>query len=270
MRIRTLLYHDVVDAGCWSGSGFDTGDAAIYKLTREAFDAHLERLAAMGSRPDLALAPFSSGWVITFDDGGASALETIAPALERYGWRGHFFMTTGWLGASGFLDAAGLRELAARGHLVGSHSHTHPLAMSSLSASELRREWQQSGDILAEVLGARPAVASIPGGAYSAAVAEAAAEAGIRILFTSEPTDRPWQTGTVTCYGRYMIQRGTPPLTAQRFAEGRGAARIRQRIAWNAKKIVKKTCGPAYRELRRRILANGAVTAGGTALPPPR
>jgi peptidoglycan/xylan/chitin deacetylase (PgdA/CDA1 family) len=271
MPTRSLLYHDVVEDGRWSSSGFDGGDAAIYKLTRTAFLAHLDRLATLGRPPDLAEAP-SSGWTITFDDGGSSALDVIAPALERKGWRGHFFMTTGWIGAPGFLNADGLRDLSARGHVIGSHSARHPLAMSSLSRDELRREWRDSVDALADVLGGRPGVASIPGGAYSPTVAETAGEAGIRVLFTSEPTDKPWRVGPVMCLGRYTLWRGMTPEAAGQFAEGRGMGRVRQRIAWEAKKILKRTSGPAYRALRRRLLSTGSpVTAGrGTVLPPPR
>lgn len=261
MRTRTLLYHDVVDEGCWNTSGFDGGDAAIYKLSRPAFEEHLEGLTGVGAAPDLALTAAAPRWMITFDDGGSSALDIIAPALERREWRGHFFMTTGRLGAPGFLDAAGVRDLAARGHVVGSHSADHPLAMSSLSRRELADEWSRSVATLADVLGAPPVVASIPGGGYSRVVAETAAEAGIRVLFTSEPTSNPWRVGTVTCFGRFAVRRGMSAGAAFDFAVGRGMGRFRQRIAWDARKVLKRTCGPVYRELRRRMLADaGAVT----------
>lgn len=272
MRIRTLLYHDVVDDGRWASSGFDSGDAAVYKLTRRAFDAHLEALASLRLPPDLAGGTPRSRWMLTFDDGGASAIAAIAPALEARGWRGHFFMTTGRLGAPGFLDADALRELAARGHVIGSHSRTHPLAMASLSRTELRQEWTESADTLAEVLGTRPTVASIPGGAYSAAVAAAAGEAGIRTLFTSEPREEPWAVGAVVCLGRYVVRRGTTPAAALQLAEGRGTGRFRQRILWDAKKLVKLACGPAYRDFRRWMLADRGSINGAreTGRPPPR
>lgn len=272
MPIRTLLYHDVVEDGRSEESGFESGDAAIYKLTPSAFDAHLNHLERIGRSPLLASGHMTAGWMLTFDDGGASALDVIAPALERRGWRAHFFMTTGRLGAKGFLDAGALRALEARGHIVGTHSHSHPLAMSSLSTKELLWEWMESSRVLHSVLGARPIVASIPGGAYSAAVAEAADAAGIRMLFTSEPRGSCWRVGNVVCYPRYSIWRDTGPEAALRFVEGSGAERIRQRIAWDAKKLVKWSCGPVYRELRRRLLANagGVRPTRETAAPPSR
>jgi hypothetical protein len=271
MLTRTLLYHDVVEDGRWSSSGFGGGDAAIYKFSRPAFDAHLERLTLIGEKPDLALGAHASGWMLTFDDGGSSALDTIAPALERRGWRGHFFMTTGWLGAPGFLDAAGVRELAARGHIVGSHTADHPLAMSSLSPQALSDEWSRSVTTLGDVLGVAPVVASIPGGAYSAAVARTAAKAGIRVLFTSEPTSRPWRVDDVMCFGRFTLWRGMSPDAALEFAQGRGLGRYRQRLAWDSKKVLKRACGPVYRELRRRLLARADVNSHpGNAIPPSR
>jgi glycosyltransferase involved in cell wall biosynthesis len=115
-------------------------------------------------------------------------------------------------------------------------------------------------------------VASIPGGAYSAAVAETAGEAGIRTLFTSEPREHPWTAGTVVCLGRYVVRRGMSADAALRLVQGRGAGRFRQRILWDAKKLVKFTCGPAYREFRRGVLAERTPFSGarGTGLPPPR
>ena len=272
MLTRTLLYHDVVNDGRWKSSGFDSGDAAIYKMTHEAFAAHLDRLATMGCAPDLVNNLPQSHWMITFDDGGSSAHDVIAPSLERRGWRGHFFVTTGWLGAPGFLTADGIRDLIQRGHIVGSHSHSHPLAMSSLTPEELRQEWEQSVEILSDALGTHVTTASIPGGAYSRSVAEAAGEAGIRVLFTSEPTARPWNVGRVTCYGRYTLWRGMPPDAALRLVEGRGPTRLRQQLAWSAKKVLKATCGPFYREVRRRALSGDSFfsRSRGTALPPPR
>jgi peptidoglycan/xylan/chitin deacetylase (PgdA/CDA1 family) len=266
------LYHDVVGDGPGASSGFDGGDAAIYKLNPTAFVAHLDRLATLNRPPCLVSAASDATWMLTFDDGGSSALEMIAPALERRSWRGHFFVTTGWLDSAGFLTSGGLRELAARGHVIGSHSRSHPLAMASLSRDELRREWRESVDALGDMLAARPTVASIPGGAYSTTVAETAGEAGIRVLFTSEPTARPWNVGSVTCFGRYAVQRHMTPDTALQFAAGSGFAAVRQRVAWDAKKVLKWTCGPAYREFRRRVLSTAVPVnpPRGTASPPSR
>jgi peptidoglycan/xylan/chitin deacetylase (PgdA/CDA1 family) len=254
MATRVLLYHDVVPDGRWTESGFPEGHANVYKLTLEDFQIHLRHLRTACAAPVLITDRANSGWMLTFDDGGSSALEHIGPALDTYGWRAHFFMTTGRLGARGFLDGPGLRALAAQGHLIGSHSVTHPLVMSACSDAQLREEWRASIMTLADHLGAQPTVASIPGGAYSAAIAEAAAAAGITQLFTSEPTPATWRVNDVTCLGRYTLWRGMKPETAVAFATGQGLWPVRQRVEWEAKKVAKALLGPGYQAIRRAVM----------------
>jgi len=255
MKAAALLYHDVVADGDWTASGFGGGSAGIYKMDRREFAAHLEALGKAVPPPGDAAGGVRPGeWYLTFDDGGASAAALIAPMLVGTGWRGHFFMTTGWIGQPGFLDAEALRELSARGHVVGSHSVSHPLTMASCSREQLLREWGESTDALEAILGFRPRVASVPGGAFSPLVAETAGAAGIRVLFTSEPTSRPWRVGEVTCAGRYTLWRGMDPAAAVACVRGRGLAPLRQSLAWRLKKSAKWAMGPAYLRLRTRLL----------------
>ena len=252
--MRALLYHDVAPRDEWHATGFEGGDAAVYKFERTAFERHLDTLATIGRAPSLVPDATPHSWLLTFDDGGASALAHIAPALETRGWRGHFFMTLGRLGTPEFLDAAGIEEMHRRGHIVGSHTVTHPLQMSSCSEEQLRREWTESGDMLADILHERPTVASVPGGAFSPLVAQTAGEAGIRLLFTSEPTARTWQVGPVRCIGRYTLWNGMPPAAAYACATGRGIWPMRQRVTWETKKLAKAMLGPTYLRVRKRIL----------------
>jgi len=260
MPTPTLLYHDVVPDEDWSSSGFPGSGPDAYKLTAEEFDRHLDRLEALRARPSLVgRDEADGGWRITFDDGGSSALDVIAPALEQRGWRGHFFMTTGWLDRPGFLSSDGVREMVARGHVIGSHSVSHPVFMSACSREQLEREWRESVETLADVLGFRPETASIPGGGYSRTVAETAALAGIRYLFTSEPNSRVWEVDGVTCYGRYTLRRGHSPEAALACARGRGIWPLQQRVVWNTKKTVKTVLGPGFRAFRGRMIQHSAA-----------
>src|SRR3954468_13012897 len=80
------------------------------------------------------------------------------------GWRGHFYVTTDRVGTPGFLDAEGARDLADRGHVIGSHSHTHPRYMGKLSREELLFEWGHGREVLTEILDSAPDSGAIPGG----------------------------------------------------------------------------------------------------------
>ena len=81
-------------------------------------------------------------------------------------------------------------------------------------------EWRNSRRTLSDILGEDVTVASVPGGYYSNTVALAASAAGIRVLFTSEPTTRCYFVDDCLVIGRYCLRTGTPPATAARLACG--------------------------------------------------
>ena len=261
MRVIALQYHDVIDGDAWESSGFPGDDAATYKMAADDFAGHVRAVTrAAPPHPhgvlDLLAVPSNGrpGVVFTFDDGGVSAITHTAGALEAQGWRGHFFVTTNYVGKPGFLGAAQLRELRRRGHTVGAHSCSHPMRMSHCTPAELRREWAGSVGVLADILGEPVTVASVPGGYYAPAVAEAAAEAGIRALFTSEPVSRVTHVGECAVLGRYTLRRDTPAAVAASLAAGRAGPQLEQWISWNAKKVAKRVGGRLYLRVRRALL----------------
>jgi peptidoglycan/xylan/chitin deacetylase (PgdA/CDA1 family) len=269
MRAISLMYHDVVKRGERDASGFPGATAGLYKLDREAFASHLGAIAkAIDSAPvtvgDLLTTPASSGLpvMITFDDGGESAYSRIAGMLEERGWHGHFFVATDFIDALTFLRRAQIRELHRRGHVIGSHTASHPLRMAHCSRAELLREWRTSIEILSDAVGESIVDASVPGGHYSRAVAAAAAEAGIRALFTSEPTAKCHEVDGVLVFGRYTIQRWSTPETAAALAQGRFAACAKQRLLWDAKKVAKAVGGEHYLALRKALLGLSSSTRG--------
>jgi peptidoglycan/xylan/chitin deacetylase (PgdA/CDA1 family) len=239
------MYHDVVEPGNYSASGFPGPGADRYKLDREEFARHLKAIhQAIGNQPV----------TLTFDDGGASAFERIADMLEAYGWRGYFFVTTAWIDKPGFLTAAQIRELDRRGHNIGSHSATHPTRMSRIPWDRMIHEWSTSLDNLTKILEHPVQVASVPGGYYSRKVAKAAAQAGIRTLFTSEPTAREQVVDGCRVLGRYTIQQGMGPGWSAGFASGKVLPRLRQALLWKAKKAAKILTGELYLRAREAIL----------------
>ncbi len=255
----SLLYHDVVPTGELASSGFPNADAAIYKLSRPAFEGHLEAISSairpgevflLNSRqsniPPKAL-------LFTFDDGGASSM-LIADLLEARGWRGHFFITTDFIGKPAFLSAQQIRELHNRGHVIGSHSCSHPSRISHCAPSQRDREWGESVRILSECLGERVAVGSVPGGFYTRQVAESARNAGIEVLFTSEPTSRAAVVKDCLIVGRYSVQQRTSANTVARIVRGDTAPRLRQSLYWATKKLLKQLGGQYYIDLRKKLL----------------
>jgi peptidoglycan/xylan/chitin deacetylase (PgdA/CDA1 family) len=242
----SIMYHDVVEHGDAGASGFPGAGPAIYKLDREEFSRHLEAIRE-ARRPRREL-------LLTFDDGGLSAYTPVAGMLEQFGWRGYFFVTTDWIGRTGFLDAPQIRELDSRGHVIGSHSCSHPERMAREPWARLLAEWKESTERLAAIVSHPVKVASVPGGYYSRRVAEAAAEAGIETLFTSEPTARVRTVNGCRVLGRYTVQRGMGPEWPAGFAAGKLGPRLRQALLWKAKGLAKAAGGPLYLRVRAVIL----------------
>ncbi|HEY2905369.1 MAG TPA: polysaccharide deacetylase family protein [Vicinamibacterales bacterium] len=252
-----LMYHDIVAAGSEDTSGFPGRDAARYKVTPERFATHLDAVldAAGSSGGALPL-------MITFDDGGVSAT-LAADLLEARGLRGWFFITADYIGRPGFVDKDALRDLHTRGHVVGSHSCSHPLRMARCSDNQLREEWTRSRSELAGILGVDVTAASVPGGDYSTRVALAAGAAGLTHLFTSEPSCTVARVGPVAVHGRFVVRAGTSSRTIAALAAGARWPAARQRVAWNLRKAVKRTAGSAYLEVRRMLLRHGHEVAWG-------
>jgi len=251
VKVRALMFHDVVEDGGWDASGFPGARAGVYKLERRDFERHLaairtavsaERVGVVTHRPQNA---HEAQVLLTFDDGGTSAFDPVADLLEHHGWRGHFFVPTGWIGTPGFLDVGRIRELRARGHVIGSHSCSHPRRMASCTRHELDGEWRNSIRVLEDILGEAVTVASVPGGSYSAHVGEVAAEAGIQVLFNSEPTATVRSAGPCLVLGRYAVRRGMAPEISGDFAAGHTLVCLRQAALWKLKKAVKAVIGSA-------------------------
>jgi peptidoglycan/xylan/chitin deacetylase (PgdA/CDA1 family) len=257
--VRALIYHDVTESSRFDLSGFPGATASAYKLQPPAFERHLDAIAARVRSPGVITeAGPLPAVALTFDDGGDSAI-AIATMLERRGWRGHFFVVTDRLGTPGFVTAEQVREIADRGHVIGSHTHTHPRPLSRLPGAAIADEWRRSRDILAELLGAPPYLAGVPGGDVSSLVVAAAGDAGYRTLMTSEPTQSIASRGGLTVVGRYTIWSSTPPARAAALAAGSRPAVSRAWLGWNAKKLAKRVAPSVYRRARETVRRRDAT-----------
>jgi peptidoglycan/xylan/chitin deacetylase (PgdA/CDA1 family) len=249
MRPVSLLFHDVYESDPRE-SGFRSPAADRYKLSVPEFEAQLDGLLELRI-PDRG---FRIPTVITVDDGGVSFHTAIADRLEALGLRAHCFVSTDCIGARGFLTPEQIRELDARGHAIGTHSASHPARFSALTTSEMRREWSDSRQRLEDIVDHPITVGSVPGGYFSRAVAEAAAAAGLRTLYTSEPTTRRWVLDGLRIVGRFTVRRGHPPDMALRFASPAPWARCGAWVGWNAKAVVKPVLGASYSRVADWIL----------------
>lgn len=242
--VTALIFHDVVPREQRGASGFQGPGPDRYKLSPERFDDHLASVIGSGNKRV----------VLTFDDGGASAVTTVAPALEARGLRGHFFIPTAFVGTPGFVDAAGLRRLRQAGHIVGAHGHTHAI-LTRLSPEEVATEWRTSKATLEQILGEQVTMMSVPRGYVTDAILASAGDAGFRDVFTSEPRRRSRRAGAATVHGRFSVVESTSPAQVRALCAGSPLALARATGGWLARRAAKRALGPAYDALRTRLLS---------------
>lgn len=136
--------------------------------------------------------------LLTFDDCYRDLVDVGLPMLRELGVPALAFAvsrrvggTSDWDAGIGapelpLADAVGLRELAQARVAIGSHTRTHR-KLSTVSADELSDEIAGSLTDFEPLGLPRPAFLAYPYGAYSSEVTEAAAAAGLRGAFTTEP-----------------------------------------------------------------------------------
>lgn len=223
LLIASFMYHEVTDDP--ETSGFQRPRAKSYTLSRRAFAAHLDRFenapVAPSSVLDIDFNQAARHVLLTFDDGGKSALHSSEELLRR-GWIGHFFIVTSFIGRPNFINEAEIRHLQSCGHVVGSHSHTHPNILREQPLRRVSEEWRVSRDILSNILGEPCVVASIPGGHMSRRILQCSVHSGFTHLFTSEPWLSPRALAGCRLLGRYSVRAGTSAARIDHLARFNG------------------------------------------------
>jgi peptidoglycan/xylan/chitin deacetylase (PgdA/CDA1 family) len=216
-----LMYHEIEVPSrplCQSEAGY-----VRYVVTEKDFNDQLRWLQTCGIRGaslSQALAETSQARIVlTFDDGCASDLLVAATLLQKYSFGATFYITLGFLGRSGYMVAAQVRELSDAGFDIGCHSKTHPY-LDELDDSGLRREIADSKSELEDMIGRPVRHFSCPGGRWSPAVARVARESGYVSVATSRvgvnhPDSDPFRLS------RIAVMRGTPLVDYQASCRGR-------------------------------------------------
>ena len=106
-----------------------------YTVSIDAFKAQMKLLADSGYHtilPDQLFdyltkgAPLPSKPVmLTFDDTRVEHHSIAAPEMEKYGFRGVYFVMTIPIGRPNYMTSEQIKDLSERGHVIGSHTWDH-------------------------------------------------------------------------------------------------------------------------------------------------
>lgn len=129
-QIPILCYHQIRN---WKET--DSKTAKPYIVPVDAFKAQMKALADSGYTailPDQLFAYLATGAAIpeksvmlTFDDGDADQVTAGLPELNKYGFKGVFFIMTVSMGRSIYMTKEQIRSLSDAGHVIGSHTWDH-------------------------------------------------------------------------------------------------------------------------------------------------
>ena len=189
--LLVLCYHAVSD----------TWPAAL-AISQDALRRQLELVVRAGYQgaaftDAVASPPHEKTVVVTFDDAYASVLDLARPVLDEIGLPGTVFVVTDFADSGRTLQWAGidrwrggphehelrglgweqLRELAAAGWEIGSHTLTHP-RLTTLPDDALERELRLSREACERALGFPCRSIAYPYGDWDDRVVDAAAAAG--------------------------------------------------------------------------------------------
>jgi peptidoglycan/xylan/chitin deacetylase (PgdA/CDA1 family) len=213
----------------------DSGEYSCW-LDTSHFEAILDRI--QGNKKIL----------VTFDDGNSSDHEIALPALMKRGMRAVFFVCSGRIGQSGFLNIAQLHALQAGGMTIGSHGMRHK-PWRDLGRFELQEEVAGSRKAIEKICGKIVDLAACPFGSYDRRVLSALRSTGYRAVYTSdggESRDHQWLRYRTT------IQRSfTPARIDQLIHERSSAAR---RLLNDARILLKRNRPRSFKSLGVRFI----------------
>jgi len=184
VEIPVLLYHRI-----GAGQGHMT-------ISSEKFEADLSQLKTMEFTtinldlfrrylldPDTSLP--ENPLMISFDDGYLDNYLNAYPILQKFGMTAAFYIITSLVGEEDRLTAGHIREMAANGMSIGSHTVTHR-ALGELDAEEAASEMSLSRLYLEGLLQRPVNFIAYPKGSYNEFTAKIANEAAYNGGFSVE------------------------------------------------------------------------------------
>ncbi|HMV95711.1 MAG TPA: polysaccharide deacetylase family protein [Anaerolineales bacterium] len=182
VEVPILLYH-------WIAVSPDEGTnyKSPYYVKPEVFDAEMKLLhdwgyttittemliKAIREGADLPPRPV----IITFDDGHMNNYTNAFPIMQKYGFTGVLYLVANYLDAEDYLTVDQIKEMAAAGWEIGSHSVSHS-DLTSLEPERQRFEVVDSRAMLESKLGVPVLTIAYPFGVSNSSVIDYAHFAG--------------------------------------------------------------------------------------------
>ena len=140
VKVPILLYHHIAVSPIGSR----------YYVPPDRFETEIKLLHDWGYTPittSLLVKAITAGAslpprpvLITFDDANEDNYTNAFPIMKKYGFTGVLYIPFDYIGTNGYLTAGQIKEMAAAGWEVGSHTLTHSLNFPTMGPAALRSE----------------------------------------------------------------------------------------------------------------------------------
>ena len=194
-EIPILCYHRITDSR--------KGD---YTVSLSTFSAHIKILADSGYH---SISPSqlyeylvynkalpTKPVIISFDDSRVEHSTIAAPVLEKYGFRGVFFIMTITYNKRNYMTKEQIALLAQSGHTIGLHSWDHTMVTKYKDASDWQKQLIEPKEKLEKIIDRKVEYWAYPNGVYDNKGAEELSKY-FKLsftLFSKRDSDFPLQT----------------------------------------------------------------------------
>jgi peptidoglycan/xylan/chitin deacetylase (PgdA/CDA1 family) len=179
IQVPILMYHHITAVPIGKSCVLNPDN---YCVSPDRFDAQLKLLHDWGYTTittTLLVKALTDGVslpprpvIITFDDGNLDNYTNAFPIMQKYGFTGVLYIVSNRLQSDGYLNVAQIKEMAAAGWEVGSHSISHPSLTGNLDPAFIRHEIVDSKKQLEEALGVPVLTFAYPFGDSGSAIVD--------------------------------------------------------------------------------------------------
>lgn len=148
-------------------------DSGYHTITADQYYAYLTRGEQLPSKPIM----------ITFDDTDGEQYSIAAPELEKYGFKGVFFIMTISINRPNYMSEAQIKDLSDRGHTIAAHTWDHHSVKQLTTEQDYQKQFIKPKERLEKIIGKPVDYFAYPFGAMDSHIFPELQKAGYKAAY---------------------------------------------------------------------------------------